>query len=65
MFNSSFFLRILIAVIGVIILLAIIPAFLRIVGFPVTADLMLIIKLVIAVIAVYYVFRGGALPPIV
>lgn len=58
MFNSAFFLRVLLAVFGAIILILIIPAFLRIVGFPVSADLILIIKLVIAAIAVFYVFKG-------
>ncbi len=59
MFNSDFFLRVLLAVIGAIILIAILPAFLRVVDFPVSADLLLIIKLVIAAIAVFYVFRGS------
>ena len=58
MFNSAFFIRILLAVVGVIIAVLIIPAFLRIIGFPVTADLMLIIKLVIAACAVFYVVKG-------
>ena len=64
MFNSSFFLRVLLAVFGAIVLILIVPAFLRIIGFPVSADLMLIIKLVIAIIAVFYVFRGGN-PPVI
>ena len=59
MFNSGFFLRVLLAVFGAIILILIIPAFLRLIGFPVSADLMTIIKLVIAAIAVYYVFAGS------
>ena len=58
MFTSSFFLRILIAVIAVILIYAIIPPFLRIIGFPASADLMLIIKIVVAAIAVFYVVRG-------
>lgn len=60
MFTSGFYLRILLAVFGAIILILIVPAFLRVVGFPVTADLLLIIKLIIAAVAVFYVFRGSA-----
>lgn len=58
MFDSGFFIRLLLAVFGAIILILIIPAFLRVIGFPVSADLTLIIKLVIAAVAVYYVFKG-------
>lgn len=61
MFNSDFFLRCLIAVFVVIILIAIIPPVLRLIGFPVSGDLIVIIKLVIAAIAVLYIFRGGNL----
>jgi hypothetical protein len=58
MFNSAFFIRVLIALFGAIILIAILPAVLRLVGFPVSADLTLVIKLVIAAIAVFYIFKG-------
>lgn len=58
MFNSGFFIRILVAVIGAILLIAIIPALFRVIGFPVSADLLLIIKIVIAACALFYVFRG-------
>jgi len=58
MFSTDFFIRLLLAAFGAIILILIIPAFLRVIGFPVGADLLLIIKLVIAAIAVYYVFKG-------
>ena len=58
MFNQAFFLRVLVAVLGAVLLLAILPAFFRIVGFPVTADLMTILKVVIAAIAVFYVIKG-------
>lgn len=58
MFNSAFFIRVLLAAFGAIILILIIPAFLRIIGFPISSDLVLIIKLVIAAIAVYYVFKS-------
>lgn len=58
MFNQAFFVRVLLAVIGAIILIAIIPAVLRLVGFPSSADLTLVIKLVIAVCALFYIFKG-------
>lgn len=58
MFNEAFFWRILLAVIGVILFYAIITPFLRIIGFPASADLMVIIKIVVAAIAIYYVFKG-------
>lgn len=58
MFNEAFFVRVLLAVLGVLLLFAIIPPFLRIIGFPDTGDLMTIIKIVIAAIAVFYVFKG-------
>jgi len=58
MFTSSFFVRVLLAVFGAIILIAIIPPVLRLVGFPVTSDLMLVIRLVIAAIAVFFIFGG-------
>ena len=58
MFSQGFFIRLLIAVIGAIALIAIIPAFFRLIGFPVTGDLDLIIKVVVAVCAIYYVFFG-------
>ncbi len=58
MFSSSFFIRVLLAVFGAIILIALIPPVLRVVGFPVSPDLVLIIKLIIAAVAVFYIFRG-------
>lgn len=58
MFTSAFFVRVLIAVIGAIILIALIPPVLRVIGFPVSTDLVLIIKLVIAAVALFFIFRG-------
>lgn len=53
------FTRILIAVLAVILIFALIPPFLRIIGFPVSADLMTIIKICVAAVALYYVLRGA------
>lgn len=59
MFDSSFFWRVLIAVVGAILALAIIPPFLRLIGFPASADLMLVIRIVVAAIAIFYVIKGN------
>lgn len=58
MLNAGFFYRVLLAVLGVILLLAILPPFFRIIGFPPSADVLLIIRVCVAAIAVYYVFSG-------
>lgn len=58
MFNQAFFIRVLLAAVGAVLAIAIIPAFLRVIGFPVSGDLMLIIKVVIAAVAVFYVIKG-------
>lgn len=57
-FDSAFFLRVLLAVLGAILFYAILPPFLRIIGFPASGDLLTIIKVVVAAIAVFYVFKG-------
>ena len=59
MFNSAFFIRVLIAVIGAILVIALVPPFLRIIGFPAQGDLMVIIKIVVAAVALFYVFKGS------
>ncbi len=58
MFNAAFFWRVLVAVIAVILFYAILPPFLRIIGFPSSGDLMVIVKIVVAALAVFYVLRG-------
>lgn len=55
---QNLFLRILIAVVCAVALILIIPAALRLIGFPVNDDLMLIIRIVIAVIALLYIIGG-------
>lgn len=54
--------RILFAVIAVVLIYALIPPFLRIVGFEANADLMLIVRVCIAGIAIFYVLRGPNWP---
>jgi len=58
MFNQGFFIRCLIAVIVAVALIVVIPAVLRLIGFPSSADLDLVIKVVIAICALFYVFKG-------
>lgn len=58
MFTSAFFIRVLLAVLGAVIVIAIIPPALRLIGFPQPGDLALIIKLVVAAVAVFYIFKG-------
>lgn len=58
---SALLWRVIIAVICVLILYAILPPFFRIVGFTGSEDLMTILRVCIAGLAVLYVLKG---PPI-
>lgn len=58
---QALFIRILIAVVCAIALLLIIPAALRLIGFPVSDDLMLIIRVVIAVVALLYIIGASTI----
>ncbi len=55
--------RIVLAVIAVILFYAILPPLLRIIGFPVSSDLMLILRVAIAGLALFYVLKGPPFPP--
>jgi hypothetical protein len=59
---SALLWRIVIAVVTVLIVLAVLPPFLRIVGFPADADVMLIVRLCVAGLAVLYVLKGPPVP---
>lgn len=50
--------RVLIAVVCVVLVLALMPPFLRIVGFDASADVLLIVRICVAGLAVLYVLRG-------
>jgi len=63
MFNQAFFIRILVAAVVAVIVILIVPAFLRLIGFPASSDLLLIIKLVVAGLALVYVFTGSKVIP--
>jgi hypothetical protein len=60
--DSNIFVRIVLAVIFAIALLAVVPAVFRLVGFPLSADLELIIRVAIALSALYYIVRGRTSP---
>ena len=58
---SALIWRILIAVVVVLVVLAVLPPFFRVVGLDVSGDAMLIFRICIAGLAVLYVLRG---PPV-
>ena len=58
MFNQNFFIRLLIAGVGAYLLLLAIPAFLQVIGLGTTEALMVLIKVVVAACALYYLFFG-------
>jgi hypothetical protein len=55
---SAFIQRLLLAVVCVLILYAVLPAFARVVGFPLSGDVLTILKVCIAGLAVLYVGWG-------
>lgn len=54
----NIFVRCLIAVVCVVILFALLGPVLNIIGFPLTGDLLTIFRVVVAVIALYYIVWG-------
>ena len=58
----NFLLRILIAAVMVLALLAVLPAFLHIIGFSMSGDLETIFKVVVAIGAICYVVWGPPVP---
>jgi hypothetical protein len=59
---SALLWRVIIAVLGVVLIFALLPPLFRIVGFPLDGDLLMVLKICIAGIAVFYVLRGPAPP---
>jgi hypothetical protein len=53
--------RVLLAVIAVVLIYALIPPVSRVLGFAIDGDVLLIVKVCIAGLAVFYILRGG--PP--
>lgn len=58
---SALLWRILIAVICVVLILAVLPPFFRIIGFDVSGDVMTIIRICVAGLAVLYVITGKSI----
>ncbi len=59
---SAMIWRILIAVVCVIAIIALLPPFFRVVGFPLSSDLLLILRICIAALATLYVLKGPPFP---
>ena len=59
---SAMLWRILIAVVVVLVAYAAIPVFLRVIGFPAPSDLLLLLRICIAGLAVLYVLKGPPFP---
>lgn len=60
---SALLYRVIVAVICVLLLFAVLPPFFRVVGFDVSSDIWLILRICIGGIAVLYVVAGTALWP--
>ena len=55
--------RILLTVICVVLVYALLPPFIRIIGFDVSADVLLIVRICVAGLALLYVLKGPTFPP--
>jgi hypothetical protein len=55
---TGIFWRILVAVVAVVLTFALIPPLSRILGFGVTGDVMLVVRVCVAGIALFYILRG-------
>jgi len=60
---SALLWRVIIAVIVVVVLIALFPPLLRIIGLPVSGDVMLVIRICIAGLAALYILRGPDVKP--
>lgn len=58
---SALLWRVLIAVIAVVLVYALIPPVARVLGFPISGDLWLIVRIVVAGLAIFYIIRGRPL----
>jgi hypothetical protein len=56
--TGNILVRVIIAVVCVILAFALIPPVSRLIGFPIEADSMTVIKVCIAGLAVFYILRG-------
>jgi hypothetical protein len=60
---SALLWRVIIAVISVVLILAILPPFFHIVGFAPSSDVLTVLKVCIAGLAVLYVLKGNPVAP--
>ena len=60
---SAFLWRVILAVICVVLVYALLPPFIRIIGFNPNADVLLIVRICIAGLALLYVLKGPPFPP--
>ena len=60
---SALLWRILLAVIAVLLIGALLPPVSRIIGFPMDSDVLLVLRLVIAGLALFYILKGPPFPP--
>ncbi len=60
---SALLVRVIIAVICVVLILALVPPFFNIVGFRASSDILLVLKICIAGLAVLYVLKGNPVAP--
>lgn len=56
----NIFIRMLIAVVCVVVLFALLGPVLNILGFPMSGDLLTIFRIVVAVIAIWYIVWGSS-----
>jgi len=56
--NRGLFIRLLVAAVCVVAFYLVLPPFLHILGFSLNGDLMVIVKVVVALVALWYVFWG-------
>lgn len=55
--------RIVLAVIAVLLFYAILPPVMRVIGFPASGDVLLILRIAVAGLAIFYVLKGPPFPP--
>ena len=55
--------RIVLAVIAVLLFYAILPPVMRVIGFPASGDVLLILRIAVAGLAIVYVLKGPPFPP--
>lgn len=60
---SALLWRVLIAIIVVVVVLALLGPVSRILGFPASGDVLLVVRIVVAGLAALYILKGPPFPP--